>query len=49
MIAALNDLEVKLGDILNAYALTPVTEKMWTTMGPEFGKDAEKTAVIIRA
>ena len=28
MIATLNDLEVKLGDILNAYVQTPVTEKV---------------------
>ena len=42
MIAALNDLEVKLGNILNAYVQAPVTEKVWTTMGPEFGKDAKK-------
>ena len=39
IIATLNDLEVKLGDILNAYAQAPVTEKMWTTLGPEFGED----------
>ena len=49
MIAALNDLEVKLGNILNAYVQAPVTEKMWTTLGPEFGKDTRKTAVIVRA
>ena len=40
MIAALNNLEVKLGNILNAYVQAPVTEKVWTTLGPEFGKDA---------
>ena len=49
MIAALNDLEMKLGDILNAYIQAPVTEKVWTTLGPEFGKGAGKTAVIVRA
>ena len=49
MIATLNDLEVKSGDILNAYVQVPVTEKVWTTLGPEFDKDAKKTAVIIRA
>ena len=25
------------------------TEKAWTTFGPEFGRDAKKTAVIVRA
>ena len=49
MIAALDDLEVKLGNILNAYVQAPVTEKVWTTLGPEFGNDARKTAVIVKA
>ena len=49
MIAALNDLEVKSGNILNAYVQAPLTEKVWTTLGPEFGKDRGKTAVIVRA
>ena len=38
MIAALNDLEVELGHILSAYVQAPVTEKVWTTLGPEFRK-----------
>ena len=37
MIATLNDIEDKLGDILNAYAKAPVTEKVCTTLDPEFG------------
>ena len=49
MIAALNDLEVKFGNTLNTYVQAPVTEKVWITFSPEFGKDAGKTAVIIRA
>ena len=48
MIAALNNDEVKSGDILNAYVQAPVTEKVWTTLGPEFGKDARKTALNVR-
>ena len=48
IIAALNSLEVKLDDILNAYIQAPVTEKMWTTFSPEYSKDAKKTAVIVR-
>ena len=36
MIVTLNDLKVKLGDILNAYVQAPVTEKLWTNLGPEF-------------
>ena len=49
MITALNILEDKLGDILNTCIQAPFTEKVWTTFGPEFGKDARKTARIDRA
>ena len=49
MLAALNDLEVKCGDVLNAYITAQVTEKIWTTLGPEFGSDEGKTAIIVRA
>ncbi len=37
--ASLNDLKVKLGDVLNAYITTPVKEKVWTILGPEFGHE----------
>ena len=47
--AALNDLEVKVGDVLHAYITAPFTEKVWTILGPEFGPDAGKTALIFRA
>jgi hypothetical protein len=46
-LAALNDLEVKTADIENAYLTAPVTEKIWCTLGPEFGADAGKRAIII--
>jgi hypothetical protein len=49
LLASLNDLEVKVGDIENAYLTAPVTEKIWTTLGPEFGADAGKKAVVVRA
>ena len=48
-IAALNDLEVKVGDILNAYITAPITEKVWTVLGPEFGPDQGRSAVILQA
>ena len=48
MTATLNDCDVNLGNILNAYVQVHVTEKGQTTLGPDFGKDARKTAVIIR-
>jgi hypothetical protein len=46
---ALNGLEVKVGDVLNAYITAPITKKVWTVLGPEFGIDAGKTAVIVCA
>jgi hypothetical protein len=48
-IAALNDLEVKVGDVLNAYITAPVKEKVWTVLGPEFGPDVGRSAIIVRA
>ena len=32
-IAALNDLELKAGYIMNAYFTAPITEKVWTVLG----------------
>ena len=48
MAIILNDLEVKSSDVVNVYINAFVTEKVWKTLGPEFGKDAKKTAVIVR-
>jgi hypothetical protein len=45
----LNDLDVKMADIENAYLTAPLTEKVWTVLGPEFGDDAGKRALIVRA
>ncbi len=47
--ASLNDLEVKLGHVLNAYITAPVKEKVWTILGPEFGLDSGKRAIIVHA
>ena len=38
-LASLNDLEVKCGDVLNAYITAPVKEKIWTYLGPDHGDD----------
>ena len=46
MIAILKNLEAKWGNILNAHVQASVTEKVWTTLGPKFGR---MTAVIVRA
>ena len=48
-ISALNDLQVKCGDVLNAYITAPVVELIWNTLGPEFGDDQGKTAILVRA
>ncbi len=37
--AALNALKVMVADIMNAYITAPNKEKIWTLLGPEFGKD----------
>jgi hypothetical protein len=48
LMAALNDLKVKVGDVLNAYIITPIAGKVWTVIGSEFGSDAGKSANIVR-
>ena len=40
--AELNDSEVKVADIHNAYITSPITEKIWTVLWKEFGQDAGK-------
>ncbi len=47
--ASLNDLKVKVGDVLNAYITAPVKKKVWTILGPKFGHDSGKSAVIVHA
>jgi hypothetical protein len=48
-LAALNDLDVKMADIDNAYLTAPITEKVWTVLDPEFGDDAGNSVLIVRA
>ena len=45
-IAALNDSQVKTSDIQNACLTAPCEEKTWTTLGPEFGADQGKKALL---
>ncbi len=40
--ASLNDLEFKVGNVLNAYITALVKEKVWTILGPKFGHDLAK-------
>jgi hypothetical protein len=44
-----NNLEVKTAGIENAYLTAPIGEKIWCTLGPVFGGDAGKCAMIVRA
>ncbi|KAL7461107.1 hypothetical protein ACHAXS_003421, partial [Conticribra weissflogii] len=47
--AALNALKVMAADIMNAYITAPNKEKIWTLLGPEFGKDKGRKAIVVRA
>ena len=48
-IVALNDLQVKCGDVLNAYITAPFMELIWNTLGTEFGDDQGKTEIVVHA
>jgi hypothetical protein len=48
-VSALNDLYVKMADIENVCLTAPITEKVWTVIGPEYGVDSGKKAIIVRA
>ena len=48
-ISALNDLEVKTADIENAYLTSPMSENIWTILGPEFVTDQGKRAIVVHA
>jgi hypothetical protein len=48
-LAALNDLKVKVADILNAYMSAPIKEKAWCAFGLESGPNAGKSAIIVCA
>ena len=48
-IATLNNLQVKVGDVMNAYVTAPCRENIWTVLGKEFGANQGKKAIIVRA
>jgi hypothetical protein len=48
-LASMNDLDVMMGDIQNSYLTAPITEKVWNVLGPEFGEEAGKRSLIVRA
>ena len=47
-ITALNHLQVKCGNSLNAYINAPVMVLIWTTLGTKFGNSQGKTEIFVR-
>jgi hypothetical protein len=47
--ASLNELKVKMGDVLNTYITASVKDKVWTILGTKFGHDSGKCAIIVHA
>ena len=45
----MNEIDVSMFDIGNAYLTAPTTEKLYTYAGPEFGEDEGKLCIIVRA
>jgi hypothetical protein len=48
-IASVNDLKVKVGDVLSAYITALVKEKVYTILGSKFGHDVGRSAIIVHA
>ncbi|KAL7476000.1 hypothetical protein ACHAW6_001889 [Cyclotella cf. meneghiniana] len=46
---ALNNIDKWAANVLNGYITMPCHEKIWTTLGREFGEDCGRKAVIVRA
>jgi hypothetical protein len=49
LIATLNDLDILNADVQNAYINARTDERVYTTAGLEFGADAGRPAIIVRA
>ena len=49
LVVALNDLDIKMVDIGNAYLNASTEEKVYCVNGPEFGEDTGKIAIIVRS
>ena len=47
--AALHELEVEAANVLNTYVMATNHGKIWTVLGPEFGDNFGKSAIIVRA
>ena len=46
MIAAANNLKIRIGNIENTYIWAPCGEKVWSIAGPEFGEYAGMKIII---
>jgi len=49
LVAVLNNVVIWAADVLNAYITIPCHEKIWTTLGKEFGDECGWKSVIVRA
>ncbi|KAL7475810.1 LOW QUALITY PROTEIN: hypothetical protein ACHAW6_001710, partial [Cyclotella cf. meneghiniana] len=49
LVAALSDVETWAADVLNAYITVPCHDKIWTTLGKEFGNGCSQKAIIVQA
>jgi hypothetical protein len=49
LMAALNNVDICAADVLNAYITAPCREKIWTTLGKEFGDDCCRKAIVVCA
>ena len=49
LLAGLNGLDIYAADIQNAFLESPCSEKFFTKLGQEFGSDAGKLAIVVRA
>jgi Reverse transcriptase (RNA-dependent DNA polymerase) len=48
-IAALNDLDILVADVQNAFLTAPNKEKCWMIAGSEFGPEEGKTFLVVKA
>ena len=48
-VAVLNNVDIWAADVLNASITASCHEKIWTTLGKEFGDDCGWKAVIVQA
>lgn len=48
LIATLNDLQICVADVTNAYINADNREKIWTIAGPEFGVTEQGSVMIIK-